>query len=239
MSADNSANTGENENDDEARPQVNVLLALGYPALMKGLNFTITTETNMRVCGEAGDVRKALDLCTRLQPHVVLLDTMLDEGRGKELIQELPLRRKNLGVVVMSADEQPTSVQGALKAGALGYLSLRDSMADIVRAIERACTGLRTVSTLVSDILADQMAANGVDRDVEAKKKLSAREWDVYRLMGAGKKTKEIATELGVGVKTVESHEHNIKRKLNLKTNGDIRVRAAATNGKRNGTTDS
>jgi DNA-binding NarL/FixJ family response regulator len=164
---------------------------------------------------------------------------MLDGGRGKELIQELPLRRMNLGIVVMSADEQPASVQGALKAGALGYLSQRDSIADIVRAIERACTGQRTISPLVSNILADQMAGNVVNDMLEKEKKLSGREKDVYRLMGAGKKTKEIATELGVSVKTVESHEHNIKHKLEASSNTELRAMAARYNARINGAADS
>ena len=203
-----------------------VLLALENPSAMLGLRFAFTTDSDLKVCGEADDTRMALDLCKRLQPLVVLLDPMMEQGRGFGLLQELRQCREDVRLVFMTVDPNVGSIHRAFEAGVFAYVTQRDATPDVLRAVQLAFSGTKSLSQLAAVLVASNMPTEVVAVQGKGEARLTQREKEVFVLMGRGLKHKEIATKLGISLKTVESHVHNLGEKLHIK--GAAKLRAAA-----------
>jgi len=205
-----------------------ILLVDDHAVVRFGIAQLINRQSDLVVCGEEEDARKALDAIIRLKADLIIADLSLKDSSGLELIRNIKAQFPALPILVVSIHDETVYAEIAFRAGALGYLMKQEALEKIVTAIRRVLAG----SVYVSDALGAKMLQNQVrgQTDVQqpAIKSLSDREVEVFHLIGQWKKTKEIAGELHLSVKTVEYYREQIKRKLNLKDASELTQYATA-----------
>jgi DNA-binding NarL/FixJ family response regulator len=188
------------------------------------------------VVGEADDVQPAIELITSLRPDVVLLDVHLPGGGGQAVIQAVKASHPEVRFLALSASDAPEDVIAVIRAGARGYVTKTISTAELADAVRRVAAGDAVFSHRLAGFVLDAFAATAAESsglsgasgasgasgltpsfDPELDQ-LTAREREVLRLIAQGYTYKEIARELYISVKTVESHVSSVLRKLQLST---------------------
>jgi DNA-binding NarL/FixJ family response regulator len=176
----------------------------------------------VEVLGEADDVQPAIDLITSVQPDVVLLDVHLPGGGGQAVIEAIKPLFPSVRFLALSASDAPEDVIAVIRAGARGYVTKTISTAELADAIKRVAAGDAVFSHRLAGFVLDAFAAAGspsvgvkpsFDPELD---QLTSREREVLRLIAQGYTYKEIARELYISVKTVESHVSSVLRKLQL-----------------------
>lgn len=193
-----------------------ILLVDDHLLLREGLRRCLSAENDFEIVGETGSGQAALELAESSHAEIALLDIDLPDVSGVVLARQLRDRLPKLKIVFLTGLIELGTLNAALDAGALGYVAKNNATADLVRAIRAAREGKSYLSPEASDLLIGgyrQLAAAHASRDNGG---LSERETDVLRLLAGGKSTKEIAGELKLSTKTVESHRSNLSTKLNL-----------------------
>ena len=215
-------------NPDDARTRV--LLVDDHPVMRQGMAAIINEEPDLFVCGQADGVRTALTAAADTRPDVALVDLSVADGDGLELIRDLKTRFPDVRSLVLSMYDETVYAERALRAGARGYIMKAEAATTVMDAI-------RTV--LRGDVyLSDRMAAKKLvpasrDRGDRAPAatpnpkapgldRLSDRELQVLRCVGRGMSTREIAEDLFISVKTVETHREHLKQKLGLVSSGEL-----------------
>jgi DNA-binding NarL/FixJ family response regulator len=194
-----------------------VLIVDDHPAVREALALRISRQPDLEVCGEAGDMGQALQLLAKTQPDAAVIDIGLKTGSGIDLIKRIRDRNDRVRIVVWSMHGESLYAERALRAGALGYVNKDQATERIVDAIRRVLEG----KVFVSEALAERMlkrTVGGGQRSmtrfpVEA---LADRELEVFRLIGEGLKTADIAKRLHLSVKTIETYRDRIRNKLDL-----------------------
>ena len=173
----------------------------------------------VEVVGEADDVQPAIDLITSVQPDVVLLDVHLPGGGGQAVVQAIKASHPSVRVLALSASDAPEDVIAVIRAGARGYVTKTISTAELADAIRRVAAGDAVFSHRLAGFVLDAFSAAPAEVkpsfDPELDQ-LTSREREVLRLIAQGYTYKEIARELYISVKTVESHVSSVLRKLQL-----------------------
>ena len=205
-----------------------ILLVDDHAVVRFGIAQLINRQSDLVVCGEEEDARKALDTITRLKPELVIADLSLKDSSGLELIRNIKAQFPTLPILVVSIHDETVYAEIAFRAGALGYLMKQEALEKIVTAIRRVLTGRVYVSDALGAKMLQQQVRGNSDVQQPAIKSLSDREVEVFHLIGQWKKTKEIASELHLSVKTVEYYREQIKRKLNLKDASELTQYATA-----------
>ncbi|MDX9973154.1 MAG: response regulator transcription factor [FCB group bacterium] len=199
---------------------IRILVVDDHPAVCQGLGLLLESE-RIFVCGEAGGLNEALACVDRCRPDLALVDLSLGDEDGMVLVKNLHAR--GLPSLVYSMYEDGRHVEGAFAAGALGYVTKREIRGVLVQAIREVAAGRRFVSPRAAVALASRIAdARPDDGYVD----LSSQERQVYRLLGEGQGTGEIAAALGISVRTVESYYARILVKLGLDGMRDLRRHA-------------
>ena len=175
------------------------------------------------VVGEADDVQPAIDLIASVQPDVVLLDVHLPGGGGQAVIQAIKPLFPSVRFLALSASDAPEDVIAVIRAGARGYVTKTISTAELADAIKRVAAGDAVFSHRLAGFVLDAFAASSGSSGSDVKPsfdpeldQLTSREREVLRLIAQGYTYKEIARELYISVKTVESHVSSVLRKLQL-----------------------
>jgi DNA-binding NarL/FixJ family response regulator len=202
-----------------------VVIADAEPVARCGLRHLIESHEALRLCAEAEHLPLARELCVKHKPAVLVLDPAM--GDGFAFIRDLRRWSARTQVVAFTALGDAASVQRAFKAGACGYVTRRDPVAALLGAIVGAVSGERHVGPGVERVLLEKLATGGVEMRGEMETTLSMRELEVFRLLGAGRETREVASALRLSVKTIESHQQRIKEKLRLLSGAELRRRAA------------
>jgi DNA-binding NarL/FixJ family response regulator len=187
-----------------------------HPIVREGLTLLINREADLVVCGEAEEAQAALAAISRCHPDVVVVDISLSGPDGLDLIKTL---RATAGppMLVLSMHDELIYAERALRAGASGYIMKQEGTQRVLVALRRILKG----EVYLSDRAASRMVQHyvrgpaAVTRPVEAE--LSDRELEVYRLIGDGHGTRQIAEQLHLSVKTVETYQAHIKEKLSLR----------------------
>ncbi len=174
----------------------------------------------VEVVGEADDVGPAIEVIDQLLPDVVLLDVHLPGGGGQAVITAVKKDHPEVRFLALSASDAPEDVIGVIRAGARGYVTKTISTADLADAIQRVADGDAVFSHRLAGFVLDAFAA-APSADVKPSfdpelDQLTSREREVLRLIAQGYTYKEIARELYISVKTVESHVSSVLRKLQL-----------------------
>ena len=176
----------------------------------------------VEVVGEAEDVQPAITLISELKPDVVLLDVHLPGGGGQAVIESVKSSHPEVKFLALSASDAPEDVIAVIRAGARGYVTKTISTAELADAVRRVAAGDAVFSHRLAGFVLDAFASGppadvrpSIDPELE---QLTSREREVLRLIAQGYTYKEIARELFISVKTVESHVSSVLRKLQLST---------------------
>jgi DNA-binding NarL/FixJ family response regulator len=199
-----------------------ILLVDDHAVVRYGIAQLINRESDLMVCGEAEEASKALGTITSLKPDLVIADISLKDSSGLELMRNIKAQDPKLPVLVVSAHDESIYAEIAFRAGALGYLMKDQALERIIPAIRRVLSG----SIYVSDALAAKMLQRQVRGQTDVSQSpvsgLSDREMEVFQLIGRWKKTRDIAEELHLSIKTIEYYREQIKKKLNLKSASEL-----------------
>lgn len=201
--------------------RIHALLVDDHPAVRQGLALLLASE-DIVVCGEAGGRAEAVACLQKRRPELAIVDLSLDGEDGTSVITELHERR--IPVLAYSMHSDPRHVGGAIAAGALGYVTKRESHTVLVQAIREVAAGRRFVSPCAAGALADSITGAVAD----AAEKLSPHERKVYELLGQGADTLDIAAALHISSHTVESYYSRILVKLDLNGMYELRRHAIA-----------
>jgi len=192
--------------------------------IRRGLAGLINEGTDLMVCGEAGNSRGALEMIAEVEPHLAIVDISMEERNGIELIKELHARHPHVRVLVLSMHEEEIYAERALRAGASGYVMKAEAAGTVMEAIRRVLAGKIYISEQVDNQLLRRIAMHPRSAASSASpvERLSERELQIFRLLGDGVRVREIATQLYISIKTVESHRVNIRRKLDLPNSAQL-----------------
>jgi DNA-binding NarL/FixJ family response regulator len=178
----------------------------------------------VEVVGEADDVAPAIALIEQVQPDVVLLDVHLPAGGGASVVSAVRERFPDVRFLALSASDAPEDVIGVIRAGARGYVTKTIGTAELLDAIRRVASGDAVFSHRLAGFVLDAFAGSPGVATADAVKpsfdpeldQLTGREREVLRLIAQGYTYKEVARELYISVKTVETHVSSVLRKLQL-----------------------
>jgi DNA-binding NarL/FixJ family response regulator len=202
---------------DSRKPKAKVLIVDDHPAIREALGLRIAAQPDLEVCGEAADVREALRLAEATAPDVAVIDISLRTGNGLDLIKRLLARDEQVRAIVWSMYSEDLYAERALRAGAMGYLNKGQATAEILEAIRVVLGGKLYLSPAMSDKLLKRSVGRAAEECGRSPlESLSDRELDVFRLVGQGRKTQEVAEQLHLSVKTVETYRDRIRQKLGL-----------------------
>ena len=198
--------------------KIKVLLVDDHPILRKGLAQMINQESDLMVCGEAEEAGKAFEAVGTLQPDVAVVDISLKTGNGIELVKNIKARYPDLAVLVLSMHDESLYAERALRAGSLGYIMKEEATEQVLVAIRRVMNGEIFLSEKMKSRMLQQITSGSRNKVVSSPiENLTDRELEVFRLIGEGRSTRQIAAELHLSVRTVEAYREYIKSKLNLR----------------------
>jgi DNA-binding NarL/FixJ family response regulator len=203
-----------------------VFIVDDHPIVRQGLALLINREPDLAVCGDAEEANSALHRIEELKPDLIVLDISLSGPDGLDLLKSIRMRDANLPVLILSMLDEMLYAERALSAGANGYIMKQEATERVLVAIRRILGG----EIYLSDRMANRMLHRFVGGNQVAERSpiagLTDRELEVFRLIGGGHGTRQIAEELGISVKTVESYQAHIKEKLSLKNARELVQRA-------------
>jgi DNA-binding NarL/FixJ family response regulator len=206
-----------------SKPSARVLIVDDHPAVREALAIRIAAQSDLEVCGEAADATEALRLAAATDPDVAVIDIGLKAGNGIDLIKRLRARNKQFRAIVWSMYSEDLYAERALRAGAMGYINKEQATGRIIDAIRQVLDGKIYLSAAMTEKLLHRAVGQaGQDSGRSSIDSLSDRELDVFRLIGQGQKTQEIADQLHLSVKTVETYRDRIREKLDLKDGSEL-----------------
>jgi DNA-binding NarL/FixJ family response regulator len=193
-----------------------------HPIIRAGLTMLINREPDLSVCGDAEEMCAALHLIDSLRPDILVVDISLNGPDGLDVLKNIRIRSPGLPVLILSMHDETLYAERALRAGANGYIMKQE-------ATERVLVALRRIlnrEIYVSDRIANKMLRHFVGGSAHPQRspleELSDRELEVLRLIGEGHGTRQIAEELHLSVKTVETYQSHLKEKLALKNSREL-----------------
>ena len=193
-----------------------VFLIDDHPVVRQGLATLINQQADLEVCGEADDAASALAGIGRTKPDIALVDLSLKTSSGLELIKDLAIQFPNVCSIVLSMYDEMTYAERVLRAGAGGYVGKRETNTNLLAAIRKVLAGGVFVSERVMTAIAEKMGPPKRMRADSIVDQLSDRELEVFRLMGRGRSTSQIAEEMRISIKTVQAYHARMKEKLGL-----------------------
>jgi len=193
-----------------------VLIVDDHPIVRQGLAQLIDQEHDLRVCGQAEDAHGAMQAIKELNPDLAVVDISLKDTSGIELIKDIKVHFPGLPVLTLSMHDEGVYAERALRAGARGYVMKQEATERVVTAIRRVLSGEMYVSESVAAKMVSKLVAGPAQTGGSPVDRLSDRELEVFRLIGAGYGTREMAEKLHLSVKTIETYRAHIKEKLDL-----------------------
>jgi DNA-binding NarL/FixJ family response regulator len=193
-----------------------------HPIVRQGLTLMINREEDLMVCGEAEEAMGAIHVMASARPDVLILDISLNGPDGLDLLKHLRATHPSLPVLILSMHDELIYAERALRAGANGYIMKQEATEKVLVAVRRILGG----EIYVSDRIANRMLRHYITGSGSLRNSsiadLSDRELEVFRLIGEGHGTRQIAEELHLSVKTVESYQAHIKEKLSLRSSREL-----------------
>ena len=193
-----------------------------HPIVRQGLALMINAENDLVVCGEAEEAQTALQTIVEAKPDILIIDISLNGPDGLELVKHVRALFPELPILILSMHDETTYAERALRARANGYIMKQEATEKVLVAVRRILSGGIYLSDCMSNKVLQQYvgtpAAVGHSRIAD----LSDRELEVFRLIGDGRGTRQIAEELHLSVKTVETYQAHIKEKLLLRTGREL-----------------
>ena len=194
--------------------KINIILVDDHAVVRAGVRRLLEQESSFDVIGEAESGEKAYQLFGELSPDVMVMDLSMPGMGGLESIRRILMRDEKAKILVLSMHEDLSFANQALKLGAKGYLIKNTLGDDLVKAIEAISRG----DIFLSDEIAKKIAVSSIDGGQDPIHDLSAREFEIFRLLAEGFEVDAIATTLNISSKTVSNYQTMIKQKLNIHT---------------------
>lgn len=208
--------------------KLRILVADDHDVVRRGLRVLLEGQPGWEVCGEAVTGREALDRVRRLKPDVVVLDVNLPEMSGLEVAREIVRSLPQTEVLILTMDESPQMMRDLLRAGVRGYVFKSDVGGDLLHAVEALGKHQHFFTSKVAEMMYQDYVKS--PSPAGSGENLTARQHEVIRLLALGKTNKEVASALGISVKTAEAHRKNIMSRLKLKAFSEL-VRYAVREG--------
>ncbi len=197
-------------------PRTRILIVDDHPIMRQGLTALINNERDLLICAEAENAAQAMELVQSQSPDLVLLDLTLPDKNGLELIKDLLAPYPKLPIVVISMHDESIYAERVLKAGGRGYVMKQEGGKRLVEAIRRVLDGHIAVSEKMAGRILELFSGRRSATATSPIQSLTDREFEIFQLIGEGRKTSDIARHLHLSVKTVEVHRLHIKAKLSL-----------------------
>ena len=194
-----------------------VLLVDDHPIVRQGLALLIDREPDLLVCGEADGAHSAFQAIAALQPDIVVLDISLAGPDGLDVLKEIRCKRGTLPVLILSMHDETIYAERAMRAGANGYIMKQEATEKVLVAIRRILHGDVYLSERLTNTMLQQFMHGTPGAKGSPLVNLTDRELEVFRLIGEGHGTRQIADQLHLSVKTIESYQAHIKEKLALR----------------------
>jgi DNA-binding NarL/FixJ family response regulator len=201
----------------DPRKSTRIVIVDDHPVLRKGLGRIIDSNDGFVVCGEAGEAIDGMALIRREKPDLVIADIGLPGASGIELTKNIRAEFPDMPVLILSMHEESLYAMRALRAGATGYIVKQEAIEKIADAVREVLNGRRYLSPAISQQLSDSSNQETGMRNATRIAELTDRELEILELIGKGREVREIAEQLSLSPKTVETHRTHIKEKLNLK----------------------
>jgi DNA-binding NarL/FixJ family response regulator len=210
------------------RERRRILLVDDHPLVRERLAELINREPDLTVCGEAEDRHQALGAMQTTQPNLIIIDLTLKNSDGVELIRDIHSRRPAQLMLVVSMHDESLYAERVLRAGARGYITKQEATRSILQAIRSVLTGNIYLNETISTQILRRLTAAPETTGVSPAEFLADREMQVFELTGRGFNTRQIARQLDIGAKTVETYRRRIRDKLKLKNPDDLLQSAIA-----------
>jgi DNA-binding NarL/FixJ family response regulator len=199
-----------------------ILLVDDHPAVREGLAESINRESDLKVCAQAEDRLGAARAIESEKPDLVVIDLSLKDSSGLELIKDIHTRWPELLILVVSMHDETLYAERVLRAGAQGYITKQEATRNVLLAIRRVLSGGIYLNERISSTILARLAGTPKLLSDSISDLLADREMEVFELTGQGLSTREIAEQLAIGMKTVDTYRTRIKEKLNLESTSEL-----------------
>jgi DNA-binding NarL/FixJ family response regulator len=207
-----------------------ILIVDDHAVVRRGVRSLLESREGWEVCGEAATGREAVTESLRLRPDVVVMDVSLPELNGLDATRQILKAAPEIEVLMLTMHHSEELVRDVLKAGARGYVLKDDADEDLIAAIENLRRHEPFLTSKVTEVMLDDYVRRGDGALTDLTSAgVTVREREIIQLVAEGQSNKEVASALGISVKTVEAHRANIMRKLHLRSVSDL-VRYAIRN---------
>ena len=193
-----------------------VFIVDDHPLVREGLANLLNAQDDLMVCGEAEDSTHAINRIRKARPHVALIDISLKNESGLELVKDLRNQFPQLALIVLSMHDEALYAERAIHAGAQGYVMKREASKNVLASIRRVLEGGVYVSERVVNRLATRAAAPREAAAGSPVERLSDRELEIFRLLAQGRSTSQIAGDLNLSVKTIQTYCARAKEKFGV-----------------------
>ncbi|MGD0629640.1 MAG: response regulator transcription factor [Terracidiphilus sp.] len=208
--------------DSVATQKKTVFVVDDHPLLRQGLAMMINREPDLVVCGEAEEAHTAMKAISASRPDILIADISLNGPDGLDLLKNLRLLYPDLPVLILSMHDESIYAERALRARANGYIMKQEATEKVLVAVRRILDGeIYLSSRMANKLLMQYMSGKTAETDSRLAA-LSDRELEVFRMIGEGLGTRQIAEALHLSVKTVESYQAHLKEKLSLRTGREL-----------------
>ena len=194
-----------------------VVIVEDHPLFRERLALLINKEPDMEVCGEADNIRAAMEVIQATQPDAAVVDITLKGSSGLELLKDLKAQSIELPVLVLSMHDESLYAERAIRAGAKGYITKDEASDKVMMAIRKVMGGVIYLSEGTTSRILKNITDGKSSVSAPALSNLTDRELEVFQLIGNGRTTREIAETLNLGLTTIDTYRARIKEKLNLR----------------------
>jgi DNA-binding NarL/FixJ family response regulator len=199
---------------------VKVFLVDDHPIVRRGFQLLLGMEPDLEVCGDADDAPEALAMILQLKPDVAIVDLSLRTSSGLDLVKQLRLQCPKIKILVFTMKAEQLYAERALRAGANGYMTKEEGAEKAISAVRELMQGRTYLSPQLTAAIMSRLSYGREER--QAIDLLSDRELEILELIGNGLGSRQIAEQLRLSMKTVESHREHIKLKLGLKRANEL-----------------
>lgn len=214
------------KNELKAANSYKVLLVEDHPMFREHLGQLIDRDLGMSICGEADNIRDAMQLILETKPDIAIVDITLHGSSGLELLKDIKAQGLDINVLVLSMHDEELYAERALRAGAKGYITKNEASTEVIEAIRCVMKGDVYASRQMTAKLLERMTQKRNNTELAGMETLADRELEVFQMLGRGKSTREIAQTLNLGESTVETYRARIKEKLQLRSAAELYLRA-------------
>lgn len=214
------------------KPQpIKILIADDHEVVRHGVRDLLSTQENWEICAEADSGREAVRLVENEKPDVAILDLSMPGLNGMDAARQIRKSFPDIKILIFTMHETQELVREVFRSGANGYVLKSDAGTHLVAAINAVLAGRHFCSSKLSEWIFNDFlrAANGAPLEAQPEESLTPREREIVQLLAEGQSNKEVATVLGISIKTVETHRSVIMRKLHFRAFSDL-VRYAIRN---------